>query len=78
MWIYYYLDPNGTSLISVTYVLAYSAKNALMSASNINRPTTPVDSDPTLTFEMNGQKHFSQMARISKRPTTSITTQVTP
>jgi len=28
--------------------------------------------------EGNGQRHFSQMASINKRPTTSITAQVTP
>ena len=59
-------------------MLAYSAKSALMSASKINRPTTPADRDPTLTFDKNGQRHFSQMAWINKRPTTSITAQVTP
>ena len=36
------------------------------------------DRDPTLTVYKNGQTHFSQMARINKRPTTSITAQVTP
>jgi hypothetical protein len=30
------------------------------------------DRDPTLTVDKNGQKHFSQMAWINKRPTTSI------
>jgi len=33
---------------------------------------------PTLTFDKNGQNHFSQMAWINKRPTTIITAQVTP
>jgi beta-xylosidase len=36
------------------------------------------DRDPTLTVDKNGQRYFSQMAWINKRPTTSITTQVTP
>jgi hypothetical protein len=36
------------------------------------------DRDPTLTVDKNGQRHFSQMAWINKRPTTSITAQVTP
>jgi hypothetical protein len=36
------------------------------------------DRDPTLTVDQNGQRHFSQMAWINKRPTTSITAQVTP
>ena len=36
------------------------------------------DRDPTLTVDKNGQLHFSQMAWINKRPTTSITAQVTP
>src|SRR5262252_7373708 len=34
--------------------------------------------DPTLTVDKNGHRHFSQMAWINKRPTTSITAQVTP
>ena len=74
---------NGLSLMpfsrsSGAYVLAYSAKSALMSASKINIPTTPADRDPTLTFGKNGHRHFSQMAWINKRPTTSMATQVTP
>jgi hypothetical protein len=36
------------------------------------------DRDPTLTVDKNGQRHFSQMAWINKRPTTSIAAQVTP
>jgi hypothetical protein len=36
------------------------------------------DRDPTLTVDKNGQRHFSQIAWINKRPTTSITAQVTP
>ena len=36
------------------------------------------DRYPTLTVDKNGQRHFSQMAWINKRPTTSITAQVTP
>jgi hypothetical protein len=36
------------------------------------------DRDPTLTVDKNGQRHFAQMAWINKRPTTSITAQVTP
>jgi hypothetical protein len=36
------------------------------------------DRDPTLTVDKNGQRHFSQMAWINKRPMTSITAQVTP
>jgi hypothetical protein len=36
------------------------------------------DRDPTLTVDKNGQRQFSQMAWINKRPTTSITAQVTP
>jgi hypothetical protein len=36
------------------------------------------DRDPTLAVDKNGQRHFSQMAWINKRPTTSITAQVTP
>ncbi len=36
------------------------------------------DRDPTLTVDKNGQTHFSQMAWINKRPTTSITAQVRP
>jgi hypothetical protein len=36
------------------------------------------DRDPTLMVDKNGQRHFSQMAWINKRPTTSITPQVTP
>ena len=36
------------------------------------------DSDPTLTVDKNRHRHFSQMAWINKRPTTSITAQVTP
>jgi hypothetical protein len=31
-----------------------------------------------LMVDKNGQRYFSQMARINKRPTTSITAQVTP
>src|SRR5215470_6330169 len=31
-----------------------------------------------LTVDRNGQRHFAQMAWINKRPTTSITAQVTP
>ena len=37
-----------------------------------------IDRDPILTVDKNGQRHFSQMAWINKRPTTSITAQVTP
>ena len=58
-------------------MFAYSAKSALMSASK-NIPTTPAHRDPALTVDKNGQRHFSQMAWINKRPTTSITAQVTP
>jgi hypothetical protein len=36
------------------------------------------DRDPTLTVDKNGQGHFSQMAWINNRPTTSIAAQVTP
>ena len=36
------------------------------------------DRDLVLTVDKNGQRHFSQMAWINKRPTTSITAQVTP
>jgi hypothetical protein len=36
------------------------------------------DRDPTLTVDKNGQRHFSQMAWFSNRPTTSIAAQVTP
>jgi hypothetical protein len=36
------------------------------------------DRDPTFTVDKNGQRHFSQMAWINKRPTTGITAQVTP
>jgi len=36
------------------------------------------DRDPTPTVDKNGQRRFSQMARINKRPTTSITAHVTP
>jgi hypothetical protein len=36
------------------------------------------DRDPTFTVDKNGQRHFSQMAWINKRPMTSITAQVTP
>jgi hypothetical protein len=36
------------------------------------------DCDPTLTVDKNSQTHFSQIAWINKRPTTSITAQVTP
>jgi hypothetical protein len=36
------------------------------------------DRDPPLTVDKNGQRHFSQMARINKTPTTSITAQATP
>ena len=51
-----------------------------MSASKTNGSTTPAlaDRDPTLTVDKNGQKHFSQMVWLNKRPTTSITAQVTP
>jgi hypothetical protein len=31
-----------------------------------------------LTVDKSGQRHFSQMAWIKKKPTTSITAQVTP
>jgi hypothetical protein len=50
-----------------------------MSASKTNGSTTPARliGDPILTVDKNGQRHFSQMARINKRPTTSITAQVT-
>jgi hypothetical protein len=41
------------------YVLDYSAKSAWMSASKINKPTTPADRDPTLTFDKNRHRHFS-------------------
>jgi len=30
------------------------------------------DRDPTLTVDKNGQRHFSQMAWINKRPTTRL------
>jgi hypothetical protein len=36
------------------------------------------DRDPTLTVDKYSQRHFSQMAWINKRPTTSLTAQVTP
>ena len=36
------------------------------------------DRDPTRTVDKNGQRHFSQMAWINRRPTTTITAQVTP
>ena len=40
--------------------------------------SSTADRDPTVTVNKNGQRHFSQMAWINKRPTTSITAQVTP
>jgi hypothetical protein len=36
------------------------------------------DRDPALTVDKNGQTHFSQIAWTNRRPTTSITAQVTP
>jgi hypothetical protein len=36
------------------------------------------DRDPPPTVDKNGHRHSSQMAWINKRPTTSITAQVTP
>jgi hypothetical protein len=36
------------------------------------------DRDPIHTVDKIGQRHFSQMAWINKRPTTSIAAQVTP
>jgi hypothetical protein len=38
--------------------------------------SSTADRDPTLTVDKNGQRHFSKMAWINKRPTTSITAQV--
>jgi len=51
-----------------------------MSASKTNESTTPawLIANRTLTVYKNGQRHFSQMAWINNRPTTSITAQVTP
>ena len=69
---------HAIGLSSGAYVLSYSAKSALMSASKINISTTPADRVPTLTFEKNGERHFFQMAWINKRPAKSITAQVTP
>jgi hypothetical protein len=46
-----------------------------MSASKTNGSTTPawrIDNPPP-TIDKNGQRHFSQMAWINKRPATSIT-----
>jgi hypothetical protein len=40
--------------------------------------TSMANRDPTLTVDKNGQRHFSQMAWINKRPTTSIGPHVTP
>jgi hypothetical protein len=43
-----------------------------MSASKSTRPTySMADHDPILTVDKNGHRHFSQMARINKRPMTS-------
>ena len=36
------------------------------------------DRDPILTADKNGQRRFSQMVWINKRPAKSITAQVTP
>ena len=51
-----------------------------MSPSKTNGSLSPAwaDRDPILTAAKNGQRHFCQIAWISKRPTTSITAQVTP
>ena len=44
-----------------------------MSASKINWTdiSSMADRDPFLTVDKNGQRHFSPIARINKRPTTS-------
>jgi hypothetical protein len=57
---------------------ALFGEERVRSASKANGSTVPAGRDPTLTIDKNGQRQFSQMAWINKRPTTSITAQVTP
>jgi hypothetical protein len=47
-------------------------------ASATSEIASMADRDLILTVDKNGQRHFSEMAWINKRPTTSITAQVTP
>jgi hypothetical protein len=42
-----------------------------VSKTNGSPPPSVADRDPVLTADKNGQRHFSQMAWINKRPTTS-------
>jgi hypothetical protein len=73
-----WLEPNGISRSSGVSVLAYSAQSAWMSASKINRPTTPADRDPTLKFDQNRHRHFSSNGLHQQEADESITAQVTP
>ena len=50
----------------------------LPSKTNGSLISSMADGDPILTVAKNGQRHFRQIAWINKRPTTSITAQVTP
>ena len=43
----------------------------------VGKITSMADRDPALTVDSNGQRHFSQMEWINRKPMTSITAQVT-
>jgi len=66
--------------VQISSTLAYSAKSGVdvgcddqwIAISNM------ADHDPIPTADNNGQRLFSQMACINKRPAASITTQVRP